>query len=326
MQSPMQVAVIAGGPSSEAAVSRKSAEGVARALTETGWSARVLELNALLPSRLAGFDVVFPIAHGALGEDGCVQGLLEVLGLPYVGADVRGSAVAAHKPSAKAFFRACGLPVLEDRVLSGYLVGTSQLAAAVRETFDALGANLVVKPASGGSAIGVHLLRGASTAELESALRHVLPYDDALIEPLAEGAELTCAVLEDPEPTALPPTRIVPQAAGFYDFQSKYQTGGSVHECPAQLPTEVYERVQALAVAAHKAVGARDLSRVDFVLGGAGPVLLEVNTLPGMTATSLFPEAAAAAGIGFASLCDKLVRRALGRPRRSGLPALAMPD
>ncbi|MEN9580500.1 MAG: hypothetical protein RJA70_3509 [Pseudomonadota bacterium] len=319
--------MIAGGSSSEASVSWKSAEGVAAALSEGGWGAQILELDADLPGRLVGVDVAFPIAHGALGEDGCLQGLLEILGVPYVGSDVRASAIAAHKPSAKAFFRAAGLPVAEERVVGReHKVGSSQLDLLVREVLSTLGTNVVLKPASGGSAIGVHLLRGASARDIHAALGLVLPFDDALIEPLLEGDELTCAVLEEPEPTALPPTRILPQAAGWYDFESKYKAGGSLHECPAQLPEASYEWVRTLAVAAHLAVGARDLSRVDFVLSAAGPVLLEVNTLPGMTATSLFPEAAAAAGIGFSSLCDRLVRRALARPKRAGFPALPMPD
>jgi D-alanine-D-alanine ligase len=254
------------------------------------------------------------VTHGPLGEDGCLQGLLEVLGLPYVGSDPRGSAVAAHKPTAKVLFRARGLPVADDLWVRQGDAGDDWPSRIIR----ALGTSVVIKPASGGSGIGVARLPDADEAKIGASLSEVLLSDDALVERFHSGLEVTCGVLEDESgPAALPPTLIRAQANDWYDFTSRYRPGGSVHECPAPLALDVVEAVQRLAVQAHRAVGARDLSRVDFVVEPRGSVLvLEVNTLPGMTATSNFPEAAQVSGIPFPELCLRLCRRAFSRPRR----------
>jgi D-alanine-D-alanine ligase len=325
------VAVIAGGPSSEANVSRSSAAGVAAALAEAGHPARIVELDAELGRSLAAerVDVVFPITHGPLGEDGCLQGLLEVLDLPYVGSGVLASALAASKPHAKLVFRAAGLAVADE-----LLVGRGDdLGESARRARERLGDAVVVKPASSGSAIGVTRVgKDAPISELEGALQTALALDAlALVERFAAGSEVTCGVLEDESGTAraLPPTLIVSHAADWYDFKSRYQAGGSQHVCPAPLAEGLTERVQRTALLAHRALGCRDLSRVDFVVGdgAAEPAvtLLEVNTLPGMTATSLFPEAAAISGVAFPELCDRLVRRAYARPRRERPAELPMP-
>ena len=325
-----RVAVVAGGPSTEAEVSRTSGRAVTKALTEAGLFAEQLELDAELPARLVagGFGVVFPATHGALGEDGGLQGLLEVLDLPYVGSGVLASALAMSKPHAKAQFRHFGLPLAEDAVLRR----GDDVAGTLGALRSRLGGALAIKPASGGSAIGVALLDAdADDGAVQSAIERAFEADEAvLIERCLRGHEVTCGVLErDSSAVALPPTLITAKAGAFYDFTSKYRAGGSEHQCPAPFAPQVIGRVQALAVAAHHALGARDLSRVDFVVGdGSDPdsvTLLELNTLPGMTSTSLFPEAAAAAGIGFVELCLGLVRRALGRPRRAVPVAPAMP-
>jgi D-alanine-D-alanine ligase len=189
----------------------------------------------------------------------------------------------------------------------------------------------VLKPASGGSAIGVELLSASSSeAECFAAAERVLEVEPLILaEPFVPGLEVTCGVLENAaEISALPPTWIRPKASGHYDFVSKYQAGGSEHVCPAPFEPALIARIQSAAMLAHRALGCRDLSRVDFIVQTEGEgsfVLLEVNTLPGMTPTSLFPEAAAAAGISFESLCDRLVQRALARPRRQAQTAVAMP-
>ncbi|MEB2312142.1 MAG: D-alanine--D-alanine ligase [Sorangiineae bacterium] len=322
----LRVAVVAGGPSSEAAVSRASAAGVERALEAAGHRPTRLELGPGAAAALTAgeFDVVFPVAHGPLGEDGCLQGLLEVLGLPYVGSGVLASALAASKPAAKAMFRRAGLPVAEE-VLVRRGDDAARAAAGLRAR---LGRAVFIKPANGGSAIGVaRVLAADDDAVAVAALAAAHAVDElALAEPLLVGAEVTCGVLEDERgaPRALPPTLIRSQAGDWYDFKSKYAAGGSLHECPAPLPLELFARVQELAVGAHRAVGARDLSRVDFVVGD-DVTLLEINTLPGMTATSLFPEAAAAAGLPFPELCERLVRAALARPARFTPAEQAMP-
>lgn len=327
----LSIAVIAGGPSTEAAVSRKSAESVRGALTEAGHRATVLELDRTLPAALlsGGYDLAFPVTHGALGEDGCLQGLLEVLDVPYVGSGVLASALAASKPESKLAFAARQLPVLPSRVVTR----GDDLEAAAGVLRRELGAALVVKPAEGGSSIGLtRVPEAAGDGVLRAALATALELDRrALVEPLIVGLELTCSVLEDERGVAraLPATLIRSKAAEYYDFKSKYAKGGSEHVCPAPLSTEVAKRIAELAERAHRAVGARDLSRVDFILEREDDVraiwLLEVNTLPGFTGTSLFPEAAAAHGIGFVALCDALAQRALARPRRSAPPVMEMP-
>jgi D-alanine-D-alanine ligase len=324
----LSVAVVAGGPSSEASVSRASAAGVQKALVEAGHSAIVLELDRTLPGLLStgGYEVVFPAVHGAVGEDGCLQGMLEVLGVPYVGSGVLASALAMSKRHAKVQFRAAALPVARDcSVLATADVGA--LAVKIRSE---LGRAVVVKPSSGGSAIGVANIRAEDDdAVLASALRNALELDAiALVEEFKSGKEVTCAVLEDERGArALPPTLILPKAGSFYDFRSKYAPAGSAHVCPAPFSSELTARIQAAAVLAHGVLGCRDLSRVDFVVDdvAAEITVLEVNTLPGMTATSLYPEAAAAAGIRFPSLCDALVCRAFARPHGAKPVAPEMP-
>src|SRR5215471_7769352 len=327
----LSVCVIQGGPSSEAAVSRSSAAGIAGALSASGHKVKRLELDGSLPAALAEEkpDLVFPVVHGAVGEDGCLQGLLEVLGFAYVGSGVLASAVACDKLVAKTMFRARGLPVAEDlTVQRGEDLGAA--AARVRRAFRAV----VVKPHAQGSAIGVtRIAAGASDADVVRALELSLSLDDvALCERFVEGKEVTCGVLDVPllgASRALPPTEIVAKLADFYDFRSRYASGGADHFCPARLAPNVIARVQEVALAAHQALGCRDLSRVDFVVGDgddAGNVtLLEVNTLPGMTPTSLYPEAAGIAGIPMAQLCDALARAAHQRGPRTWNAAVPMP-
>lgn len=324
----MKVAVICGGPSVEAEVSRSSAAGVAAALRQADHEPVQLELDRALPDKLlAGeFEVAFPVTHGALGEDGCLQGLLEVLEVGYVGSGVRASAVAADKVATKIVYVAAGLPVAPQITVE---VGQSVLLRDIRES---LGPEVVVKPATGGSAISVsRLLDDATDEDLSQAVRTAHETSGVvLIERLVRGEELTCGVLEtDQGPQALPPTQIQARAADFYDFRSKYAEGGSQHLCPAPIDAKIKNAVQQLAVRAHLALGARDLSRTDFILtSDRALVLLETNTLPGMTGVSLFPEAAGVAGIAFPDLVDRLVQRASGRfrARRRTPVGVALPE
>jgi D-alanine-D-alanine ligase len=328
---PLVVAVVEGGPSSEAAVSRSSAAGVAAALLASGHRVTRLALNSALPAALAALapDVVFPVVHGALGEDGCLQGLLEVLGLPYVGSGVLASALACDKLAAKIVFRSRSLPVAEDATVRR---GEDLVKAAVHVRA-ALG-SIVVKPHAQGSAIGVtRVPRGSTVADLVRALELALSFDEiALCERFVVGKEITCGVIDAPllgPPRALPPTEIVARLGDFYDFRSRYATGGSEHVCPARLPEPVVARVREVALAAHEGLGCRDLSRVDFVVGDGADegrvTLLEVNTLPGMTPTSLYPEAAAISGIPMNKLCDGLVRAANTRGKKIFAETVPLP-
>jgi D-alanine-D-alanine ligase len=329
----LDVVVVEGGPSSEAAVSRSSAAGVSAALAAAGHRVRRLPLDPSLAEALtdAEPDVVFPVVHGAFGEDGCLQGMLEVLGLPYVGSGVLASALGCDKVAAKAAFRGRGLPVAEEHVVPR---GDDLARAAVRVRAS-LGRAVVVKPHAQGSAIGVTRIGAdASDEELVRALEHALSLDDAaLCERFVVGLEVTCGVLDASalgETRSLPPTEMLAKLGDFYDFKSRYGTGGSDHVCPAKLPEAVTKRVQEVALAAHRALGCRDLSRVDFVVGDGDDrdavTLLEVNTIPGMTPTSLYPEACAVIGIAMDKLCDGLVRSALARGTRAWAKAVPLPE
>jgi D-alanine-D-alanine ligase len=268
--------------------------------------------------------VVFPVTHGAVGEDGCLQGLLEVLGLPYVGSDVLASALAMHKRVARVLFERDGLPVAKGLSLAR---GGSDARTAAERARREVGARLVIKPSAHGSAIGVARIEAdAPLEDVARAIEAVWAIDEhAIVEHFARGRELTCGVLHLDRPQALPPTEILSPRDPFYTYEARYAPGRSEHVCPAKLPAGVTTRVQQVAECAHAALGCRDLSRVDFVVGdegdpdrlGEGPqtndmtvTLLEVNTLPGMTATSLYPEAAAAHGLPMARLCDALATRA----------------
>jgi D-alanine-D-alanine ligase len=310
----LKVALIAGGAAAEAEVSHASARGVRDALQATWTEVTVLELDATLGARLVagGYDVIFPVLHGPVGEDGTIQGFLEILGLPYVGSGVLASAVGMNKIVAKQVFRGRGLPVAQDVVVDR----GEALESAVERIATALPREVVIKPCGQGSSIGVSF--ASTREEVGAGLRRALEYGDgALVEERVAGKEITAAVLERPEPEALVAIEVRTPPGSWYDYEHRYTPGLSEHVIPAELPAEQTRRVLELAVAAHRALGCRDLSRVDFVVPAAGePVLLEVNTLPGMTATSLFPDAARAVGLPFPELVKQLVLRAWGRQSR----------
>lgn len=315
----LAVAVIQGGPTSEAEVSRASAASVAKALENGGHHAVRLELNGFLPEslRTGGFEVVFPVAHGAVGEDGSLQGLLEVLELPYVGSGVLASALAMNKRTAKILFAEAGLPIARGIHARR---GGQKAALDAERALKSLGDKLVVKPCSNGSAIGVaRFADGVSAGDLAKAIEAAWEVDEvALVEQFAIGREVTCGVLDIEEPMrAFPPTEIRAPNDAFYTYQARYAPGRSEHLCPAPLGDELTLKVQEIAVTAHRVLGCRDLSRVDFVVPPVGstasPTLLEVNTMPGFTDTSLYPEAAGIYGLSMPKLCDRLVRTAFDR-------------
>jgi len=338
----LSIAVVQGGPSAEAEVSRASAANVASALAFAGHRVVRLELDAFIAEslRTGGYDVVFPVAHGAVGEDGSLQGVLEVLELPYVGSDVLASALAMHKRVARVLLRDAGLPVAKGIAL-GRGEGAGARAAADRARRE-VGARLVVKPSAQGSAIGVARLdEGVPVADLAHAIEAVWAIDEcALVEHFARGREVTCAVLGPfgagaPKPIgagaskALPLIEILSPRDPFYSYEARYTPGRSVHVCPAPFPKALAEKVQRIALEAHAVLGCRDLSRIDFVVGDDGApkaiTLLEVNTMPGMTATSLYPEAAAAAGFPMPVLCDAWANAALERGSAARVAARPLP-
>jgi D-alanine-D-alanine ligase len=299
-----RVAVLYGGISAERDVSLSSGIQVIAALRERGFAVVPVEVTADTDALLAALspkpDVVFNALHGRFGEDGRIQGLLDVLGIPYTHSGVRASALAMDKVLAKAVFAQAGLPVARSCVVT-----PSALAAA-----DPLPLPYVVKPVDEGSSVGVAILREGDNRRVEIAAgwKHAT----ALVEDYVPGRELTVGVMGD---RALVVTEIVAQANSFYDYASKYADGGSRHVLPARIHPDVTAQALAVALAAHRALGCSGASRADFryddTAGEPGRlILLEVNTQPGLTPTSLLPEQAAHCGIDFPALCAWMVEQA----------------
>ncbi|MGR3779828.1 MAG: D-alanine--D-alanine ligase [Albimonas sp.] len=295
-----RVAVLLGGRSAEREVSLVSGAECAAALRTAGYSVIEIDAGPDLVQRLADAspDVVFNALHGRWGEDGCVQGLLEWLGIPYTHSGVLASSVAMDKVKAKEVFAAAGLPVAEGR-----LVAKAEAAAG-----HPLPPPYVLKPYNEGSSVGVYIV--SEGANGPAKLAPDAP-DLLLAETFVPGREMTVAVMGD---RALAVTDIRAASGGWYDYAAKYSAGGSLHVVPAEIPAEVEAACRDIAVRAHRALGCRGLSRSDFrwdeSKGVEGLILLEVNTQPGMTPTSLAPEQAAHAGISFPDLCAWLVEDA----------------
>lgn len=295
----MHVAVLKGGMSAEREVSLTSGAAVEKALLALGHRVTAIDVSANLAADLqaAKPDAVFNALHGRYGEDGCVQGLLEILKIPYTHSGVLASAVAMDKPMAKKIFAAAGL-----RVANGVVAHKSELMGR-----DIMPRPYVVKPSNEGSSVGVKLVFANDNFFFTE---ENWPYGETvLVEQYIAGREITVAVLDG---VALGVTEItIPK--GFYDYENKYTAGGSVHICPAQLPKAKYEEVMAMAVTAHEALGCRSLSRSDFRYDEEGDghfYILETNTQPGMTPMSLSPELAAYAGIDFNALVARILATA----------------
>lgn len=302
-KSKLRVAVAYGGDSAEREVSILSGRAVCAALKQAGHDAFLIDLTETLLASgdLGSFlgpdrpDAVFLAVHGTHAEDGAIQGLLELLQIPYTGSGIQSSALAMDKERAKLILTAHDLPVPKGWLLRE---GDPLPAGAT--------VPLIVKPNSQGSTVGVTFVREIEA--LPGAIAKALQYDDAaLVEELIEGVEISVPVLGD---RALPPVEIVP-ASGSYDFESKYTPGATNEICPARLPADVLERAMEYALASHRALGCRGATRTDMIVRDGHPVILEVNTLPGMTGTSLLPNSARTAGIEFPELCDWIVRDAL---------------
>ncbi len=316
---PATIAVVTGGPSSEADVSRLSAAKLIPAL-EARYSKVVhLELDYTLPSLLQDYcvDVVFPVAHGPVGEDGSLQGLLDIMGVAYVGSGVLASACAMNKSVTKRILQAAGIPLSKDQIIHR----RDDLNTCVHQCIACLGEKVILKPLAQGSGIGVQFAEGYED------LRHKLSVsltieDQMLVEELITGREITAGVLDLEETLVFPVTEITTPDGAWYDYVHRYTPGLSKHTTPAVLPEAQYQSVQEIALKAHQLLGCRDLSRSDFVVPEVGcPILIELNNLPGMTPTSLFPDGAKAAGVAFETLIHRLVDHALNR-KSQGLNTL----
>ena len=298
-----RVAVLKGGWSAEREVSLSSGREVAKALRAEGFDAYEVEVTRDLDNLVRALtprpDVVFNALHGRGGEDGTVQGVLEFLRLPYTHSGVLASALAMDKPAAKAVFAAAGLPLA-----AGKVVKRADLL------HHGIPAPFVVKPSNEGSSVGVRIVRENDNSWNAEAGRW--PYEDNLVEEFIPGRELTCAVMGE---RCLGALEIRAKAAAFYDYESKYAQGGSEHLMPAPVHPKVYDEVCAISLAAHKALGCRGVSRADLryddTKGEPGRVvLLEVNTQPGMTPTSLVPDIARYHGIDYGALVRWMVENA----------------
>ena len=296
------VAVLMGGWSAERDVSLRSGKACADALGRRGYRVTPIDVGRDIAAALTAAqpDVALNVLHGRPGEDGTLQGLLEILGIPYTHSGVLASAVAMQKDTAKVLFRAAGVPVAEDRVVSRLEAAKAHVMAPP----------YVIKPVAEGSSVGVFIVTEEHPNPPQELYRDDWPFGDrVMVERYIPGKELTCAVLGD---RALDVIEIVP-ATRFYDYEAKYAAGGSRHLLQAPILPNVYREVRRLSLAAHSALGCRGVSRADFRYDdrGAGKLIcLEVNTQPGMTETSLVPELAAYAGITFDELVQWMVEDA----------------
>lgn len=301
---PLDIAVLLGGPSAEREVSLVSGRACADALIGLGHRVREIDVGRDVGALAAALDprpdVVFNALHGRFGEDGCVQGVLNLLGIPYTHSGLLASAMAMDKPVAKRLFAAAGLQCPEGKVVT-----RQQVLAG-----DVLARPYVLKPLHEGSSVGVTIVQeGDNATPLDvGGWSHG---EEILAEVFIPGREVTVAVMDD---RALGVTELRPDS-GFYDYAHKYTDGKTVHLVPAPLPPAVYDAAMEQAVTAHRALGCRGVSRADFryddrIEGPAGLYLLEINTQPGMTPLSLVPEQAAHIGIGFAELVQWMVERA----------------
>ncbi|HEX5726437.1 MAG TPA: D-alanine--D-alanine ligase [Longimicrobiaceae bacterium] len=330
----MKIAVLMGGTSAEREVSLASGLGIVKALRERGHQVGVIdtargfvpeaEEGGLLPGGVAAAppdemqgiplielaqapqlreaDVAFLALHGGAGEDGTIQGLLELVGKPYTGSGVLGSGIAMDKDVTKRLLRDAQVPTLPWRVARA-----PEFAYDPDTIEDLIGFPCITKPSRQGSSVGITVVR--DPAELEGAVREAAKYDsEVMIERFAKGRELTVGILGE---QALPPVEIRPKK-GIYDYHSKYTPGMTEYLCPAPLEEETVAQMQAYALRAFRVLKLRGYARLDFILAKEQLFCLEANTLPGMTATSLLPKGAAAAGIPFPELCDRIVRLALG--------------
>jgi len=294
-----RIAILMGGWSAEREVSLVSGAAVSNSLKKAGYQVTSIDVQRDMGSLLTRLfpkpDAVFNALHGRFGEDGCVQGLLDILDIPYTHSGLLASAIAMDKPMSKRLFEKAGISVADHIIAS-----REDILAG-----DVMGRPYVIKPTNEGSSVGVHIVTQGDNKPLFAG--GAWPYgEEVMVEAFIEGRELTVSVMGD---RALAVTEITTQR-GFYDYSAKYEKGGSIHVVPADIDKSVYDQAMQMAVTAHQALGCRGLSRADFRYDGKTLYILEVNTQPGMTPMSLVPEQAAHAGISFEELVTWMVENA----------------
>lgn len=317
MSGAQRVAVLKGGRSLERTVSLRSGAQVQDALQRLGHEVLAFDVGPELVEQLLAseLDVAFIALHGRYGEDGTVQGLLEAIGLPYTGSAPAGCVRATDKVLAKRLMREAGIPTPDFHPLREASIKELGAAAALPGIEADLGFPLVVKPAKGGSALGVKFAR--TSAQLPGSMVGAFSYDHTiLLERFVKGRDLAVSVLDGTDrPEALPVVEAVPREEDFYDYESRYEIGMTTFLCPAELAAETTARAQELALAVYDLLGCHGLARIDLLLEQASEELwvLECNVVPGMTETSLLPQAADAAGIGFDELVARILASAFNR-------------
>ena len=304
----LRLALIAGGKSAEREVSLKSGEQVYQALDKSKYDIRRYDPRDDLPRLVHDapeLEAALVIMHGRGGEDGTLQGMLDLLGIPYQGSGVLGSAIGMNKELSKILYQQAGLKVSQALFLD------RDKTPDLKDIQAQLGLPVVIKPVNEGSSIGITKAR--TLEELEKGLAAAFPYDHrVLVEEFLEGVEVTGGVLGNKELTALPLVEIIPsEQYDFFNYEAKYKPGASTEICPARLDEATTKRAQAIAIAAHRALHCRGYSRTDMIVKGGDIYVLETNTIPGMTATSLFPQAAKAQGLDFPQLLDRLIALAM---------------
>lgn len=265
-------------------------------------------INTLIQSR---YDVVFLALHGEFGEDGCIQAILDALNMPYTGSGVLASVLSMDKEKANMVFKANGfyVPKFYCFGLEDWRKDKVRINKKILKNF---GYPVIVKPNTGGSSVAIFIIK--TPKELEAALKNVFKkFSKVMIQEFIKGEEVTCGVIEieNNKLKSLPPIRIIPQKSNFYDYKSKYNLGGSIHELPAKLSAKIIKNIQNLSLKAHQIIGCKGMSRTDFILNNGKLFVLEINTIPGMTNTSLLPEAAQAIGISFKNLLSLIINSAL---------------
>ncbi|MDS1030940.1 D-alanine--D-alanine ligase [Bacillota bacterium LX-D] len=309
-----KIAVLYGGKSSEREISIKTGEAVYRALIAKGYEAFKIDASGSIIEELYRIkpDLVFIALHGKFGEDGTIQGMLEILGIPYTGCDVLTSSLAMNKIYTKKILCYEGIPTANFVTISPTEISQKGMDFSIQKVKSQLQFPVVVKAPTQGSTIGIYFVKDEQ--ELAEAINKALQYDPViLIEKLIQGMEVTVSIIGNNYPFPLPLIEIVSKT-GVYDYDAKYTVGLSEHIIPARLSKELEKKVTNLALKTYKTIGCRGFSRIDFIIDqNDQPYVLEVNTIPGMTETSLLPDAAKAAGINFPDLIQMIVNLGLGR-------------
>jgi len=312
----IRLALLSGGISSEREVSLNSGNQVYEALNKNKYHITRYDPKtdlAKLVTDAPDIDAALVILHGPFGEDGTVQGLLDLLNIPYQGAGVLGSAMAMNKLVAKRLYQGAGVPTPSFQSFTVFdTIDT-------RGVVDSLGLPLVIKPANAGSSVGMTIVKDVS--DLDGAIIEGFKHDDTIIiEAYIKGLELTCGVLGNETLEPLPVIEIIPGGDHeYFDYQAKYVAGETEEICPARIDEQTTQKVQKLATMAHKALFLKGYSRTDFILKGSELFVLETNTIPGMTATSLYPQSAQEAGYSFSDLLDNLIRLSIEENKRTNL-------